>query len=63
MPQLFPQPTSSSEIQQQKKRDDQIRRAKAAIHLACREVGPYMAVVLLNDALRQQLDELREEDD
>ena len=63
MTQLFPQPTSSSEIQQQKKRDDQIRRAKAAIHLACREVGPYMAVVLLNDALRQQLDELREEDD
>jgi hypothetical protein len=63
MPQLFPQPTSSSEIQQQKKRDDQIRRAKAAIHLACREVGPYMAVVLLNDALRQQLDELRDEDD
>ena len=63
MPQLFPPPTSSSEIQQQKKRDDQIRRAKAAIHLACREVGPYMAVVLLNDALRQQLDELREEDD
>ena len=63
MPQLFPQPTSSSEIQQQKKQDDQIRRAKAAIHLACREVGPYMAVVLLNDALRQQLDELRDEDD
>ena len=63
MTQLFPQPTSSSEIQQQKKRDDQIRRAKAAIHLACREVGPYMAVVLLNDALRQQLDELRDEDD
>jgi hypothetical protein len=63
MPQLFPQPTSSSEIQQQKTRDDQIRRAKAAIHLACREVGPYMAVVLLNDALRQQLDELRDEDD
>ena len=63
MPQLFPQPTSSSEIQQQKKRDDQIRRAKAAIHLACREVGPYMAVVLLNDALRQQLDELHDEDD
>ena len=63
MPQLFPQPTSSSEIQQQKKQDDRIRRAKAAIHLACREVGPYMAVVLLNDALRQQLDELRDEDD
>jgi hypothetical protein len=63
MPQLFPQPTSSSEVRQQKRRDDQIRRAKAAIHLACREVGPYMAVVLLNDALRQQLDELRDEDD
>ena len=63
MTQLFPQPTSSSEIRQQKKRDDQIRRAKAAIQLACREVGPYMAVVLLNDALRQQLDELRDEDD
>jgi hypothetical protein len=63
MPQLFPQPTSSSEIRRQKKRDDQIPRAKAAIHLACREVGPYMAVVLLNDALRQQLDELRDEDD
>jgi hypothetical protein len=39
------------------------RRAKAAIHLACEMAGPYITVVLLNDALREQLDKLRDEDE
>jgi hypothetical protein len=36
--------------------DEGVARAKAAIWLACEEAGPHMAVVLLNDALREQLD-------
>jgi hypothetical protein len=46
---------ASGEVRLQKKRDDQIRRAKAAIYLAFEMAGPHMAVVLLNDALRQQV--------
>jgi hypothetical protein len=43
-------------------RSIQLRRARAAIYLACEEAGPHMSVILLNDALREQLDRLREEE-
>jgi hypothetical protein len=39
----------------------QLRRARAAIWLACEEAGPHMAVIQLNDALREQLDRLGDE--
>jgi hypothetical protein len=45
-----------------RQRTIQLRRAKAAIYLACEEAGPHMAVVLLKDALREQLDRLNEEE-
>jgi hypothetical protein len=46
----------------QRQRTIQLQRAKAQIWLACEEAGPHMAVILLNDALREQLDRLAEED-
>lgn len=42
-------------------RSVQLRRARATIWLTCEEIGAHAAVVLLNDALREQLDRLSEE--
>jgi hypothetical protein len=52
---------SSAKVRLQQKRQTQVRRAKAMIYLAADMAGPYMAVVLLNQALRQQLDKLKDE--
>ena len=45
----------------QKKRQVQVRKAKGMIYLACKQAGPFMAVVLLNEAPRRQLDKLQDE--
>jgi hypothetical protein len=52
---------SPAEARLQQERQKQVRWAKAAIYLACEKAGPYMAVVLLNDALRAALDKLQDE--
>jgi len=54
--------SSSAEARVQRERQMQVRRAKAAIYLACEQAGPFMAVVLLNEALRAALDKLRDEE-
>jgi hypothetical protein len=61
-PEWFVPASSPSEARLQTKRNNQLRRARAAIYLACEMTGPHMAVVLLNDALREQLDKLHEGD-
>ena len=41
---------------------EQINRAPAQIWLACQTLGPHMSVLVLNDALREALDELQNQD-
>jgi hypothetical protein len=44
-----------------RERTIEVKYARAQIYLACERLGPHMAVVVLNDALREQLDRLRDE--
>jgi hypothetical protein len=43
-------------------RTREVGYARAQIYLACERLGPHMAVLVLNDALRDQLDRLAEEE-
>ena len=45
-----------------RQRTIQINRARAQIWLACQTLGPHMSVLVLNDALREALDELQNRD-
>jgi hypothetical protein len=44
-----------------RKRTIEINRARAQIYLACETLGAHLAVIVLNDALREALDRLDEE--
>ena len=54
-------PETPTERRARVQRETQLRQAKAKIYLACEEAGPHMAVLILNNALREQLDKLRAE--
>jgi hypothetical protein len=51
-----------AEARLQRKRQTEVGKAKAMIHLAADMAGPFMAVVLLNEALRSQLDLLKDQE-
>jgi hypothetical protein len=43
-------------------RPHEVGYARAQIYLACETLRPHLAVIVLNDRLREQLDRLAEED-
>jgi hypothetical protein len=45
-----------------RERTIEVNHAKAQIWLACKTLRPHMAVLVLNDVLREQLDRLAEEE-
>jgi hypothetical protein len=58
-PDLDDTPAIDPRIRRQ--RTKQINRCRAQIWLACETLGPHMAVLVLNDALREALNELQDD--